>query len=72
MPVEILGEGCQVALTAHENDGELPPGWSTRSRMDDGLDNEALCSDEAPDPPDTLNVFDFQRWQADRMGAGIP
>ena len=72
MPVEILGEGCQVALTAHENDGELPPGWSTRSRMDDGLDSEALYSDEAPDPPDTLNVSDFQRWQADRMGAGIP
>ena len=56
---------CEAALTAYENDGELPPGWSTPrafSDDEDGLDDEALYSDEAPDPPDTLNVFEFQRY----------
>ena len=56
---------CEAALTAYENNGELPPGWSNPrafSDDEDGLDDEALYSDEAPDPPDALNVFEFQRY----------
>ena len=32
------------------------------SEDEDGLDDEALYSDEAPDPPDTLNFLELQRY----------
>jgi hypothetical protein len=63
-PWKYIGVRCEAALTAYENDGELPPGWSTPrafSDDEDGLDDEELYGDEALDPPDNLNFFEFQR-----------
>jgi len=58
-------ERCQVALMAHENDGELPPGWSmppVRSEDDDS-DSAPFDPDKAPpDPPETLNIFENQQY----------
>jgi len=58
-------ERCQVALMAHENDGELPPGWSmppVRSEDDDS-DSAPFDPDRAPpDPPETLNIFENQQY----------
>ena len=50
---------------AHENDGELPPGWSmppVRSEDDDS-DSAPFDPDRAPpDPPETFNIFENQQY----------
>ena len=55
---------CEAALTAYENGGELPPGWTmppVRSGDDDP--NEPFDPDEPPpEPPETLNVLEHQRY----------
>ena len=57
-------ERCQVALTAYENGGELPPGWSGPSVCsDDDASDSPFDPDKAPpDPPETLNIFENQRY----------
>jgi hypothetical protein len=55
---------CEAALTAYENGGELPHGWTmplVRSEDDDP--NEPFDPDEPPpEPPETLNVLEHQRY----------
>lgn len=56
---------CEVALTAYENNGELPPGWSmppVQSDDEDEFDDEPLNPDEPPEPPETLDFFEVQRY----------
>src|SRR5215469_4290435 len=56
-------ERCEVALTACENGGELPPGWimpPVRSE-DDELEEEPFDPNNPPEPPETLNFFEWQR-----------
>jgi len=56
-------ERCEVALTAYENGGELPPGWTmppVRSEEDD-LEEEPFDPNKPPEPPETLNLFEWQR-----------
>src|SRR6516164_10176971 len=58
-------ERCQVALTAYENGGELPPGWSMPpvSSEDDDSDSAPFDPDRAPpDPAETLDIFEHQRY----------
>ena len=58
-------ERCQAALTAYENGGELPPGWSMPPFCsdDDASDSAPFDPDKAPpDPPETLNIFENQRY----------
>jgi hypothetical protein len=67
-------ERCQVALTAHENDGELPPGWSMPPvcSEDDNSDSAPFDPDEAPpDPPETLNLFESQRYISKLIQWGV-
>lgn len=54
---------CEVALTAYENGGELPPGWSmppVRSEGDDGFE-EPFDPDKPPEIPDSLDLLEIQR-----------
>jgi len=55
---------CEAALTAFENGGELPPGWTMPPvRSEDEDTNEPFDPDEPPpEPPETLNVFENQRY----------
>jgi hypothetical protein len=56
-------ERCDVALTAYENGGELPPGWimpPVRSD-DEEFEEEPFDPKKPPEPPDTLNLFAWQR-----------
>jgi len=57
-------ERCLVALTAYENGRELPLGWSMPpvcSEVDS--DSARFDPDRAPlDPPETLDVFENQRY----------
>jgi len=52
---------CEAALTAFENGGELPPGWTMPPvRSEDEL-NEPFDPDKPPpEPPDILDVFENQ------------
>jgi hypothetical protein len=54
---------CEAALTAFENSGELPPGWTMPPvRSEDEL-NEPFDPDKPPpEPPDTLDLFESQRY----------
>ena len=54
---------CEAALAAYENDGELPPGWTMPPvRSDDEeFDEEPFDPKKPPEPPDTLNFFEWQR-----------
>jgi hypothetical protein len=51
---------CEVALTAFENGGELPPGWKMPPvRSED----EPFDPDKPPpEPPDILDLFESQRY----------
>ena len=54
---------CEAALTAYENGGELPPGWSmppVRSEDDDEFD-EPFDPDKPPELSDTFDIFEMQR-----------
>ena len=74
---------CEAALTAFENGGELPPGWTMPPvRSQDEL-NEPFDPDkpppEPPEPPDLLDVFENQRyiskliqWSLERSGKMSP
>src|SRR5215469_16559289 len=56
---------CEAALTAYENGGELPPGWSMSPvcSEDDDSDSAPFDPDKAPpDPPETLDIFENQRY----------
>jgi hypothetical protein len=55
---------CEAALAAFENGGELPPGWyMPQVRSEDDDPNEPFNPDEAPpEPPETLNVLEHQRY----------
>jgi len=56
---------CEAALTAYENDGELPPEWTTppvSSDDDHESDDVSLDLETPPDPPETLNLFELQRY----------
>ena len=58
-------ERCRVALTAHENGGQLPLGWSMPPvcSEDDDSDSAPFDPDKPPpDPPETLDVFENQRY----------
>ena len=54
---------CEAALTAFENGGELPPGWTMPPvRSEDEL-NEPFDPDKPPpEPPDILDLFESQRY----------
>ena len=54
---------CEAALTAFENGGELPPGWTMPPvRSEDEL-NEPFDPDKLPpEPPEILDVFENQRY----------
>src|SRR5215468_8204544 len=54
---------CEAALAAYENGGELPPGWTMPPvRSDDEeFDEEPFDPKKPPEPPDTLNFFEWQR-----------
>ena len=56
--------GCEAALPAYENGGKLPPGWFMPPiRSEDDDPNEPFDSDEPPpEPPETLNVLEHQRY----------
>jgi len=54
-----------IALTAYENGGQLPLGWSMPPvcSEDDDSDSAPFDPDKAPpDPPETLNLFENQRY----------
>lgn len=56
---------CEAALVAHENGGELPPGWSmppARSDDDDEFDVAAFDHETPPEPPETVDFFEIQRY----------
>ena len=55
---------CEPALAAYENSGELPPGWTMPPvHSEDDDPNEPFDPDESPpEPPDTLNLFEQQRY----------
>jgi hypothetical protein len=56
---------CEVALTAYENDGELPPGWSmppVSSDDEDEVDEDYLNSETPPEPPSNIDLFEIQRY----------
>jgi hypothetical protein len=54
---------CEAALTAFENGGELPPGWTMPPvRSEDEL-NEPFDPDKPPpEPPDIPDLFENQRY----------
>jgi hypothetical protein len=52
---------CEVALTAYENGGELPPGWTMPTVKDEDIEEEPFDPKKPPEPPDTLNFFEWQR-----------
>jgi hypothetical protein len=53
---------CEAALTAYENGGELPPGWvmPTVRDEDEDLEEEPFDPKKPPEPPDTLDLFEWQ------------
>jgi hypothetical protein len=56
---------CEVALTAYENNGELPPGWSmppVSSDDEDEFDDDYLNSETPPEPPANIDFFEIQRY----------
>jgi len=55
---------CEAALTAYENGGELPPGWTMpRVRSEEDDPSELFDPDEPPpDPPETLDIFEHERY----------
>ena len=56
---------CEVALAAYENGGELPPGWKmppVRSDDQDGFDDARFDPEKPPDLPETLDLFELQRY----------
>lgn len=55
---------CEVALTAYENGGELPSGWTMPPvRSEDDDPNGPFDPDEPPpEPPETLNVLKHHRY----------
>ncbi len=56
---------CEAALTAYENDGELPPGWTmppVSSNGDPESEDASLDLESPPDPPETLSLFELQRY----------
>jgi hypothetical protein len=55
---------CEAALTAFENGGELPPGWTMSPvRSDDDDEDEPFDPDKPPpDPPEILDLFESQRY----------
>jgi hypothetical protein len=56
---------CEAALAAYENGGELPPGWTLPHVRDDDededIEEEPFDPQKPPEPPDTLNFFEWQR-----------
>jgi hypothetical protein len=54
---------CEAALAAYENDGDLPPGWTMPRVKDDDKDveDEPIDPEKPPQPPDTLEFFEWQR-----------
>jgi hypothetical protein len=64
---------CEAALTAYENDGELPPGWvlpSVRSD-DDDLDEPFDPDEPPPEPPEILDFFESQRYLSKLIQWGL-
>jgi hypothetical protein len=55
---------CEAALTAYENGGELPPGWTMPPVLSEDDDpNEPFNPDEdPPEPPETHNALEHQRY----------
>jgi len=56
---------CEVALMAYENGGELPPGWkmpTIRSDDEDGFDDAPFDPEKPPELPETLDLFELQRY----------
>jgi hypothetical protein len=67
-------ERCRVALTAYENGGELPPGWSMPPvcSEDDDSDSAPFDPDRGPpDPTDTLDVSENQRYVSKLIHWGL-
>ena len=65
---------CEAALTAYENGGELPPGWSMpplRSDEEDGADEPFDPDEPPPEPPDALDVFENQRYMSKLIEWGL-
>jgi hypothetical protein len=53
---------CEAALTAYENGGELPTGWSMPGQEDDDLNKPFDPDEPPPEPPETLNILEHQRY----------
>jgi hypothetical protein len=64
---------CEAALTAYENGGELPPGWTMPPiRSEDEDPNEPFDPDEPlPDPPDDLSFFEMERYTSKLIQWGL-
>ena len=54
---------CEAALGAYENGGELPPGWTMPPvrNDDEDIEEEPFDPQNPPEPPDTLNFFEWHR-----------
>jgi hypothetical protein len=54
---------CEAALTAFENGGELPPGWTMSPvRSENELNEPFDPAKPLPEPPDILDLFESQRY----------
>jgi hypothetical protein len=64
---------CEAALTVYENGGEPPPGWSMPPvRSEDDDPNEPFDPDEpAPEPPESMNVLEHQRYISKLINWGL-
>lgn len=65
---------CEVALTAYENGGELPPGWSMPpacSDDEDELDGAPFDPERPREPPETLELFDVERYVSKLIEWGL-
>ncbi len=63
-----------MALTAYENGGELPLGWSMPPvcSEDDDSDSAPFDPDKLPpDPPETLNLFENERYISKLIQSGL-
>jgi hypothetical protein len=58
---------CEAALTAFENGGELPPGWTMPPvRSEDELNEPFDPEKPPPEPPDILDAFEAGRILVER------
>lgn len=63
---------CEAALTAFENGGELPPGWTMPVVCSEDQLNEPFDPDKPPpEPPEVLDFFEMQRYTSKLIEWGL-